>query len=232
MAGSSSSGGLVDTPSIRGDTTCKGGTSATDCPSDDVHRDHQTSAAVDIAVGTGQRQRGLDDYLSKHESEDDASFREILDKSREAHQQKYAWLHMKEQQYAALPSSNTLAITQGPVQPTPNQEASGLGLNAWSYTSKNSLMYVPEGREQSTMEVMKETSKKREIVHGNTRLSQDFVTKFQKINTPTPQVKPAAAKEKIGVDGKAECGEGTPQVQGYGFVATPQIQPGEYCTNR
>ena len=46
------------------------------------------------------------------------------------------------------------------------------GVDSWSYTAKNSLMYVPEGMVVSVKEALKNVPKPREIVHENTRLSR------------------------------------------------------------
>ena len=212
--------------SVQGATSIRGGNTETSQlrPGTNSGGDVGVSGDADEA---GAR-LGLDQYLSKHESEDDASFKEILDRSSEAHQQKHAWLHQKEVQYAILQApSTTLALTEGPAQTPPSEVCTSGVLNSWTYTAKNSLMYIPDGVDKSAMEVMKEAGKTREIVHDNTRLSRQFVKKLQQVPAPSSQIKPASAKEKIGVDGRTETGEDSPQVQGYGFIATPQIQPGE-----
>jgi len=199
--------GVGDTPGVGGVATEMGVTPDSEVPSE---------------------QRGLDRYLTGHESEDDASFREVLEKARQEHQQRYAWLHQRERQYSAITgSSTTLAITQGHTQTTPTEESSGAVLNSWTYTAKNSLMYVPEGVDKSAEEAMKEAGKSREIVHGNTRLSQQFLKQLEQVPPTSSQIKPASAREKIGVDGKAEAEDDNPRVLGYDFIATPQIQPGK-----
>ena len=190
--------------------------------------------ATEIGVPSGSElpleQRGLDRYLSSHESEDDASFKEVLEKARQEHRLRHAWLHQREQQYSALAApATTLAITQGPAHTTPIEKSSGAVLDSWTYTAKNSLMYVPEGVEKSAAEVMKEAGKSREIIHDNTRLSRQFMKNLEQITTPSSQIKPVSAREKIGVDGRAEAEEDNPRVLGYDFVATPQIQPGKVC---
>ena len=179
--------------------------------------------------------RGLDDFLSKYHSEDDASFSELMVKAKEEHMRKHAWLYEREHEaVAALEGpQEKLAITDG-------SEAGG-GLKAieyrpasvktWNYTAKNSLMYIPEGVDESTKEKVENPAKGREVVHTNTRLSSAFLKKTQ-----AALAKAAGgdiggvgvAKDKVGIDGKILGPAESPQVNGYGFVATPQIQPGMF----
>ena len=160
----------------------------------------------------------LDQYLSKYESEDDASFNEMLVKANEVHKQKHAWLHEKEREYA-ITSENKLSITDG-------SEAHAhrpAGLNSWTYTAKNSLMYVPEGVGSSALEAVQGAIKTREIVHSNTRFPPQFVQKFQHTSKCDKTV-----QNKVGIDGKVVSVEDSPRVNGYGFLATPAIKPGTY----
>lgn len=148
----------------------------------------------------------LDQYLNKYESEDDASFSDMLAKSMELHHQKHAWLHEKEKEYAIMGSNKQQA-----------------GLDSWTYTAKNSLMYIPDGVENSAVEIVHGTSKTKEIVHSNTRLPAQFVQKYQNASTSDCTKK---LSEKVGVDGRMLSIEESPKVNGYGFLATPLIVPG------
>lgn len=139
----------------------------------------------------------------------------MLEKASEIHHKKHAWLHEKEEEYQKLAMEQKLSIGEG------KRKA---GLDSWTYTAKNTLMYVPDGVECSAVEAVKGATKMREIVHSNTRLSQQFVKKQQLlINVNQPQRPP---QDKIGIDGKIASGEESPKVNGYGFVATPIIHPG------
>lgn len=162
----------------------------------------------------------LDQFLSKYESEDDASFKEMLRKSSEIHHQKHAWLHEKEQEYAKLVSQEKLAVAGNTNEP--NRRA---GLDSWTYTAKNSLMYIPDGVEDSAVETVQGVSSTREIVHSNTRLPHQFVQKFQH-PTSSDCIK-RSMPDKVGVDGKTSLSEKSPSVNGYGFLATPTINPGK-----
>ena len=187
--------------------------------------------------------KGLDQFLSKYQSEDDASFGELMEKAAEEHRQKHAWLRAKEKEYA-----NTLSL-EGPEQRLAIIDGSkgggggeGMaveyrpaGVKTWNYTAKNTLMYIPEGVEESTMELVKKATKGREIVHSNTRLSREFIKKreaaLQAMAVGEEGEKAGGLSktksEKIGVDGKMLAPGDTPSVNGYKFVATPQIHPGK-----
>lgn len=113
-------------------------------------------------------------------------------------------------------------------------------MKSWTYTAKNSLMYIPDGLERSAMEKLGEPEKKREVVHSNTRLTSSFLRKMRgTMTTPggTSEGGDGSGeggvrrnKDKVGVDGKVLDPSNSPQINGYGFVATPQIQPGSSHT--
>lgn len=192
----------------------------------------------------------LDSYLSKYHSEDDASFAELMEKTQQKHREKYAWLYEQEQkakQYALefQPSSdgttaNQLAITDGcNVQEGHSSEGKGPStaqartgqVKTWTYTAKNPLMYIPEGMEMTAKEKLELPGAQREILHSNTRLSKSFLSQMKSFNPNSSEMGGAGqpAGQKIGVDGNLlDKGDGSPTVNGYGFVSTPVIEPGAY----
>lgn len=182
-----------------------------------------------------EESKGLDRFLSKYQSEDDASFGELMDKAAEEHRQKHAWLRAKEKEYSnTLPlegGEERLAITDGGGGGKEVANVRPAGLNSWNYTAKNTLMYIPDGVEQSTKEMVERAAKGREIVHSNTRLSREFIRKREaavlaKASGEEGEGVQKAKSDKIGVDGKTLTPGETPSVNGYKFVATPQIHPG------
>ena len=161
----------------------------------------------------------LDQFLNQYESEDDASFANVLEKESELHHQKHSWLHKQEEQ-SRLSAQKKLAIAESAESQGTNRRA---GLDSWTYTAKNSLMYVPEGVESSAVESIQESNRTRKIVHSNTRLPEQFIHKYQH-DSHCESRKPA--QEKVGVDGKVLAVDESPKVNGYGFLSTPQIKPG------
>ena len=183
----------------------------------------------------------LDQFMSKYESEDDASFADIMIKTEEEHRAKHAWLYEKEEEYkrSIEAPEPMLAITDGSEGrregdgSKKKQEPERSGVESWTYTAKNTLMYIPDGLERSALEKLAEPSKKREVVHSNTRLSSAFVRKMHSAlkGAGEGEGEGKGNKDKVGIDGKVLDPSASPQVKGYGFVATPQIQPGnkQHC---
>ena len=200
-----------------------------------------------------EESKGLDQFLSKYQSEDDASFGELMEKAAEEHRLKHAWLRAKEVEYsntAMLEApQQKLAITDGSKSSEGGSSGGGgggvggveggavierrrAGLDSWSYTAKNTLMYIPDGVEQSTKDLVEKATKGREILHSNTRLSREFLRKREaalqaKTGGEESEGSSKTKSDKIGVDGKTLLPGETPSVNGYKFVATPQIHPGE-----
>lgn len=167
----------------------------------------------------------LDKYLSKHTSEDNASFVEIMETARQKSRQKHAWLYeavekqaIEQEEKLQLKGPETLAI-KGP---------SDSKVKTWTYTPKNMLMYVPDGIEYNATEKMDEVKKEREIKHSNTRFDGTPFAVGTHKNTMANAVAQQASKQqgKIGPDGKELVVNQGPSVNGYGFVATPSPAPG------
>ncbi len=163
----------------------------------------------------------LDEFLSQYESEDDASFTDMLAKASELHRQKHAWLHKQEEQLK-LSAEEKPAIADTAESAKTNRRA---GLDSWAYTAKNSLMYIPDGVERSAVESIQGSNLTRKIIHPNTRLPEQFIQKYRhssNFETKKP------VQDKVGVDGKVLTVDESPKVNGYGFLSTPQIKPGMY----
>lgn len=180
----------------------------------------------DSSKEKGNANLSLDKYLSKHTSEDNASFVSIMETAQEKVRQKHAWLYEavekqaeeQEEMLKLKAPSETLAI-EGP---------SDSNVNTWTYTPKNMLMYVPEGMEYSPSEKIEEVKKAREIKHSNTRFSGNpFAVSTHKSNMAQAVAQQASKQQgKIGPDGKELVTAEGATVNGYGFVATPSPAPG------
>ncbi|KAI8783043.1 protein DGCR14 [Biomphalaria glabrata] len=168
----------------------------------------------------------LDSFLARNTSEDSASFAEILKESDRKHRLKHAWIFEKEKEqlaehenFIALPPiEEQAAITDRPAH-----------INTWKYTNENAVMYVPDGQELSAKEMIEEQKyKPQQIVHENTRFQYN---PFNNARSKEAMQKAASFKAlinqgKIGHDGKEIQPSQSPQVNGYGFVATPSPAPG------
>lgn len=184
--------------------------------------------------------KSLDAFLNVYQSEDDASFGEIMELEEEKRKQKYAWMYEREaianELNSSIPaltsgvgpplsvegSDQPMAITDGK---TPGDRDGRGIIKLWKYTAKNSLMYIPEGAVESAKEII-ERRKEKEIRHENTRLPRDYIRKMALVGGGGVESGNVPVREKFGIDGKQVNVEASPKVNGYGFVATPQIRPG------
>ncbi|CAH2295511.1 Hypothetical predicted protein [Pelobates cultripes] len=168
----------------------------------------------------GDELPGLDNFLAKHTSEDNASFEQIMEVAKEKERSRNAWLYEAEEEYKkrqqenlALPSMEKQAI-----------ECGKAGLDTWEYKTHNSLMYYPAGVPDNDA-IFK---KPREVLHRNTRFQKDpFSQALSKSQLQQAAALNAQYKQgKVGPDGKELIPQESPKVNGFGFVATPSPVPG------
>lgn len=170
---------------------------------------------------------GLDEYLSTHTSEDNASFEEMMVEADNKHKLKYAWLYEAEEKSKAWlaidkPASDALAI-EGSSSSRPKQ------VDTWAYKNKNYIMYIPDGVELTAEEKIELAKNKQSVVFENTRLKINPFNEQQNKETINELAKSQSRANdgKIGVDGKEVVRNATPRVNGFSFVATPSPRPGE-----
>ena len=177
-----------------------------------------------ISNKTGKR-LSLDQFLNLNTSEDNASFGDLMEQAAKKHVEKHQWLYEKEDEMKKR-NQGTLAITQGEVAANRGESESRVfECNTWKYTNKNSLMYVPEGVEDTVEESIEKKKKQIEVVHTNTRLSSEELAKLQGDSAVAAAAADREKIEKFGIDGKTE-NLNAPQVQGYSFMPTPSPAPG------
>lgn len=166
----------------------------------------------------------LDQFLARHTSEDNASFESILQETERKRRLKLQWLYEKtktqeeeKEKRLALPSIEQQALETG-----------GSKVQTWTYTPNNSLMYVPEGSALSAKEKLEKVGKSRVIRHSNSRFVRDPFNLEKSKDTITQAASARAQNQhgRIGADGKEILPNGTPAVDGYGFVDTPTPAPG------
>lgn len=170
---------------------------------------------------------GLDDYLSTHTSEDNASFEEMMVEAENNRKLKYAWLYEAEDKSKAWLAidepitDHVLAIEGSNTRPKQ--------VDSWTYKNKNYIMYIPDGVELTAEEKIELAKKKQTIMHENTRLRTNPFNEQQNKETIDELAKSQSRANdgKIGVDGKEIVRNATPRVNGFSFVATPSPRPGE-----
>ncbi|XP_069476041.1 splicing factor ESS-2 homolog [Ambystoma mexicanum] len=163
---------------------------------------------------------GLDDFLARHTSEDNASFEQIMDVAEEREKMRHSWLYEAEEDSAQRHEEN-LALPSAERQAIQSIQA---GVDSWKYQARNSLMYYPAGVPDLD-DVFK---KPRDVIHRNTRFLKDpFSQALSKTQLQQAAALNAQYKQgKVGPDGKELIPQDSPKVQGYGFVGTPSPIPG------
>lgn len=182
--------------------------------------------SVDLSITENciEHKVGLDNYLSTHTSEDNASFQEIMAEAEKRHKLKYAWLYKNEE------AAKALAIEKKEEESLPIEDRKKpKELEMWNYTNKNYIMYVPDGVELTTEEKIEMAKQKQEVIHTNTRLTVNPFNEKQNKETICKLAKSQSKLNdgKIGVDGKEVIKNVTPRVNGFSIVATPSPRPGE-----
>lgn len=192
----------------------------------------------------------LDEFLAKNTSEDNVSFEMLIgdaEKKQKARMHQ-SWLHEKEKLHELRSSEAMLMIDNGPKS---NDDITK-SLDTWKYTSKNTLMYVPDGAALTLEEEIARTKKVRKINHENTRLSARDLYELNRIKagpseSSTSVTLSASCKDnqsnsavahliglggtsatgKVGIDGKEDAKE-TPKIRGYSLVdMSPAPTPGK-----
>ena len=103
---------------------------------------------------------GLDAFLAKNTSEDNASFGELMESASEKHRAKFAWLYDKEKEHAERREVQ-LAISNGEVAANKGEfESRPTLVESWGYKAKNALMYVPDGCDKSAEEKLQDSKAK------------------------------------------------------------------------
>ncbi|XP_024885742.1 splicing factor ESS-2 homolog [Temnothorax curvispinosus] len=178
---------------------------------------------------------GLDDYLSTHTSEDNASFEEMMVEAENKRKLKFAWLYEAEDKSKAwLAIGGPTADHHRPSDDVPGPAVQDSNrrpkqVDSWAYKNKNYIMYIPDGVELTAEEKIELAKKKQTIMHENTRLRANPFNERQNKETIDELAKSQSRANdgKIGVDGKEVVRNATPRVNGFSFVATPSPRPGE-----
>ncbi|XP_038056598.1 splicing factor ESS-2 homolog [Patiria miniata] len=197
-----------------------------DAPARESLPRQQTEEKDDAKKDQSNSSLTLDRYLAKHTSEDNAAFEEIMATSAEKHRQKHAWLYEAEKTHQQ--EQKDMLALEGPKSMKPIE---GSSVTTWGYKTKNAVMYVPEGLEETPEEQIFKKPKVQQVVHKNTHFQGNpFIVKAGQSST---LAKSAAAKAsmktgRVGHDGKEINSSDTPRVNGFSFVGTPSPVPGAY----
>lgn len=162
----------------------------------------------------------LDQFLNKYTGEDNASYSKLMEKQSNDNPKRKFW----EEHYNKLK-----AIEANP----------SAGVLTWPVTLKNQLMYVPDGIKSSI------STAKKVIEKDNTRIAPEVLIKVNTIKKKSTKsdslplnmtsreqyLQELKNRENKPIDlgdlmsDAEESPNATPQVGGYSFVSTPQIDP-------
>jgi protein DGCR14 len=107
-------------------------------------------------------------------------------------------------------------------------------LDSWTYTTRNTLMYGPEGVPLTPEELVNKVKTVRVINHANTRFTPEALASMYRIKSnPTNSNSDKLPSQipnvlaKVGIDGKDNMPKESPKVKGYSFVEpSPSPMPG------
>ena len=203
--------------------------------SEDVTQNQSDKSEVSSEISENNELKGvsLDQFLSKHTSEDNESFHDLMEEQREEFERTHAWMFKKDEQLSiedkrsqlALPSIEDQSIDKN------QKKLDSKPLDGWTYKNENAVFYVPSGAPLSDTEKIEIAKKERVINRENTR----FKNNPWKVSGEDQRSNLVAAKKeadsgKVGIDGKKLVDpKSTPNVNGYKMLRldnpTPQMNP-------
>jgi protein DGCR14 len=206
------------------------------CDSFDTPTTNRTESNVQGATNESRPEIGLDDFLNKYTSEDNASFGQIMEEARKRHQTKYPWLYADEQE------QKQLVLEHAVCRPLEQQVADSVELGGgarrplitWLYRNRNTLMYNPDAAPYTKQEIVRlASSKKQSVVFENTRFKRNPFDERQSRDAIAEAAhQQAKAKQgRFDVDGRQICLDNQVRVNGFEMVpSTPLIEPGLEAT--
>ncbi|RNA43613.1 DGCR14 -like protein, partial [Brachionus plicatilis] len=175
----------------------------------------------------GKITESLDTFLANNTSEDNISFEALIEDAEKKQRTKIhqAWLFEKEKQH--LKKSEESLMLDGPK----HNDDLIKSLDSWRYTSKNTLMYIPEGAPLTLEEELVQAKSSRVINHSNTRFTPEELNRLGTVvQMPASSTKTnllATSISKLNVEGKEASAKETPKIRGYSLVdPCPSPMPG------
>ncbi len=189
------------------------------------------SSSSSSAQGDANKGPGLDTFLSKHTSEDNESFNEIMEESRQKFEFTHSWMFKEDEQKSIEMKSQQLALPSIEDQCNRDKKSDKISrsTDGWTYRNENAVFYPPEGVDPTPEELVERARKERKIVHENTRFRRDPWKSDLRDSSLKETVASKKEKEagKVGVDGRAFQRPETPAVNGFKILRmTPSPMPG------
>ncbi|OQV19228.1 Protein DGCR14 [Hypsibius exemplaris] len=176
-----------------------------------------------ISTSSSKDHLGLDAFLCRVTSEDNASFEDIMEESEKRHRRKYPWLHEEDHSKKFIKAPPVSAITHiaGGVL-LALEDVRLNSVDSWDYKARNSVMQNPEGVAFTPDEMTTREQQTIMVRHGNTRFEHDPWKNIEVSGDRSSQM----ALGKIGPDGLEILPSSTPKVNGYAFMPSPSPAPG------
>lgn len=194
------------------------------------HRNDQSEQLYSVTPGTDASQfsttsslrsryescnMGLNEFLKKYTSEDNAYFEKLQRKDLKRHRLKYPWLYEDK-------TNHTERVREQLKLPSASDQSNNVNSRAsnrlidWPHNPKNSLFYPPKEEELSR-------ERPSTVNYNSNRLAIEHVFKEP---LPSRSIMRTSAvnkfSDKIGIDGKLLNGLDTPTVNGYSFIPPPE----------
>ena len=172
----------------------------------------------------------LDKFLSKHTSEDNESFYELMEEQREEFERTHQWMFKKDEQLSLELKSDQLKLPSLEDQCAERPKESK-AVESWTYRNENAVFYHPSGTELSNTEKISLAKKQKVINRQNTRFKGNPWKLTEKQGSLIASKKETEAG-KVGIDGKDLADpSNTPSVNGYKLLRmenpTPQFSASE-----
>ena len=168
---------------------------------------------------------GLDDFLARVTSEDNASFEGIMEESDKRHRRKFPWLYEEDSSKKFIKAPPVSAITHvaGGVQ-LALEDVRMNSVATWDYKARNSVMQNPEGVAFTPAEQEARDQQRIVVRHEKTRFGHDPWKNIEVSVDKSAEM----ALGKIGPDGLEILPSTTPRVNGYAFMPSPSPVPGAW----
>lgn len=179
---------------------------------------------------------GLDEFLNKFTSEDNASFGQIMEEARKRHASKYPWMYADEAQHnqLVLQHAQSRSIEQQAAESKQLEAGAPQSLITWPFRNRNTLMYNPDAAPYTKDELIRiGASKKPTVVFENTRFQKNpFNDQQSRDAIAEAAYQHAKAKQgRFDVDGRQINMDDQVRVNGFEMVpSTPLIEPGLEAT--
>lgn len=157
---------------------------------------------------------GLNEYLDKYTSEDNAYFDKLQRKDIKKHQAKHPWLYANRIEHNKTVNSQ-LKLPSATEQASLADKDTIIKTIDWPHNPKNALFYPIEHSKSNY---------KSTVNYNSSRYINDSIFKVPNKPAeadPKPRVF-GRLSEKVGVDGKLIDGSATPKIGGYSFVEAPE----------